>query len=68
VTLGYEEGSKAYRLFDPRAGKVLVSMAAWDWDSRSGEAAGGSNDITFTIEHMVIYDGGNAIAEAERGV
>jgi hypothetical protein len=39
VLLGYEEGSKAYKLFDPCAGRVVVSrdvifdkMAAWDWE------------------------------------
>jgi hypothetical protein len=25
VFLGYEEGSKAYRLYDPTSGKVVVS-------------------------------------------
>ena len=25
VLLGYEEGTKAYRLYDPREGKVVVS-------------------------------------------
>ena len=37
VLLGYEEGTKAYRLYDPRGGKVVVSRdvvfnekAAWD--------------------------------------
>ena len=36
VLLGYAEGTKAYRLYDPRGGKVLVSRdvvfdekAAW---------------------------------------
>ena len=37
VLLGYEEGTKAYQLYDPRGGKVVVSRdvvfdekAAWD--------------------------------------
>ena len=37
VLLGYEEGNKAYRLYDPRGDKVLVShdvvfdkKVAWD--------------------------------------
>ena len=40
VLLGYEEGTKVYRLYDPRGSKVVVSCdivfdekAAWDWDS-----------------------------------
>ena len=37
VLLGYEEGTKAYRLYDPHGGKVVVSRdvvfdekTAWD--------------------------------------
>jgi hypothetical protein len=45
VLLGYEEGIKAYKLFDPCAGRVVVSrdvvfneMGAWDWeDPGTGE-------------------------------
>ena len=40
VLLGYEEGSKAYWLYDPKRGKVVISRdvvfdekAAWDWDN-----------------------------------
>ena len=69
VLLGYEEGSKAYRMFDPRGGKVVVSldvvfdeMVAWDWkDPGTGEAGGVGG--TFIIEHMAIRGGGNARAE-----
>jgi len=28
VILGYEEGSKAYRLYDPKGGKVVISRDA----------------------------------------
>lgn len=38
VLLGYEEGSKAYRLYIPHGGKVVASwdvvfdeMVVWDW-------------------------------------
>jgi hypothetical protein len=73
VLLGYEEGSKAHKLFDPCAGRVVVSgdvifdeMAAWDWeDSGTGEAAGGRNDGTFTIQYTVEPGGGNAGANEE---
>jgi len=69
VLLGYEEGSKAYRLYDPRGGKVVVSrdvvfdeMAAWDWkDPGTGEASGIGG--TFVIEHMVIRAGGDVGTE-----
>ena len=47
VLLGYVEGTKVYRLYDPCGGKVVVSRdivfdekVAWDWSSSSmGEAA-----------------------------
>jgi len=39
VLLGYEEASKAYRIYDPKGGKVVISkdvvfneMVAWDWE------------------------------------
>ena len=44
----YEEGTKAYRLYNPHEDKVLVSRdvvfdeeAAWDWSSPSTGEAGG---------------------------
>ena len=66
VFLGYAEGTKAYRLYDPRGDKVLVSCdimfdekAAWDWSSPSmGEASGFTS--TFVVEHLVIHGGGDA--------
>ena len=65
VLLGYAEGTKAYRPYDPHGGKVLVSRdvmfdekAAWDWDSPStGEAGGFTN--TFVVENLVIHGGGD---------
>ncbi|CAA0839612.1 cysteine-rich RLK (RECEPTOR-like protein kinase) 8 [Striga hermonthica] len=65
VFLGYEEGSKAYRLYDPRGGKVVVSrdvvfdkMVVWDWENPgTGEARGVSG--TFVIEHLGIHGGGD---------
>jgi len=58
VFLGYEEGSKAYRLYDPASGKVVVSRdvvfdeaAAWNWGkTATGEAGAGGIHDTFTIE------------------
>ena len=57
VFLGYAEGTKAYRLYDPHGDKVLVSCdvvfeekAAWDWTSLSMGEAGGFTS-TFIIEH-----------------
>ena len=66
MLLGYEEGTKAYRLYDPHGGKVVVSRdvvfdekAAWDWDSPGTGEAGGFTS-TFVIEHLVIHGGGDA--------
>ena len=69
VFLGYAEGTKAYRLYDPRGDKVLVSRdvvfdeeAAWDWSSPStGEASRFTS--TFILEHLVIHGGGDAREE-----
>jgi len=69
VLLGYEEGSKAYRLYDPKRGKVVISrdvvfdeMAAWDWVQQGAGEAGGVSS-TFTIEHLVMQGGGVAGAQ-----
>ena len=69
VFLGYAEGTKAYRLYDPCGDKVLVSRdvvfdekAAWDWNSPSMGEAGGFTS-TFVVEHLVIHDGGDAREE-----
>jgi hypothetical protein len=64
VLLGYEEGRKAYRLYDPKRAMVVIfrdvvfdEMAAWDWVQQgTGEVGGVSS--TFTIEHLVIQGGG----------
>jgi hypothetical protein len=69
VLLGYEEGSKAYRLYDPKGGRVVVSrdvvfneMAAWNWeDQGAGKAAGVSS--TFAVEHLVIQGGDDGAGE-----
>ena len=66
VFLGHAEGNKAYRLYDPREDKVLVSRdvmfdekVAWDWNSSSTGEAGGFTS-TFVVEHLVIHGGGDA--------
>ena len=65
VLLGYKEGTKTYRLYDPRGGKVVVSRdvvfdekAAWDWDSPGTGEAGGFTS-TSVVKHLVIHGGGD---------
>ena len=65
VLLGYEEGTKAYWLYDPRGGKVVVShdvvfdeKTAWDWDN-PGTREASDFTSTFVIEHLVIHGGGD---------
>ena len=65
VFLVYAEGTKSYRLYDPRGDKVLVSRdvvfdekTAWDWTSPSTGEAGGFTS-TFVVEHLVIHGGGD---------
>jgi len=76
VFLGYESGTKAYRLYDPVRGKVLVSRdvifdeaAAWRWEeaeAREGRGDGGIRD-SFIVEHLVIHDHGEATEQPVAG-
>jgi hypothetical protein len=56
IFIGYELGSKAYRVYDPVNKKVHVSrdivfdeQASWDW-SNGGERGKQLSDDTFTVE------------------
>jgi hypothetical protein len=60
IFVGYEAGSKAYRVYNPVDGRVGVTRdavfdegAQWDW---GGEAAGGGNggEEMFVVEYPVI--------------
>jgi hypothetical protein len=62
VFLGYEAGSKAYRLHNPQARRVCISRdvvfdekKAWCWAEHvDGEDSGGAApSSTFIIEHWV---------------
>ncbi|WVZ88387.1 hypothetical protein U9M48_034914 [Paspalum notatum var. saurae] len=65
VFLGYEAGSKAYRLYDPVEQRFHVSRdivfdeaASWDWERPSdGEAATEGSSSVFTIEYEEYQDG-----------
>jgi hypothetical protein len=61
VMIGYEAGSKAYRVYDPIANRVHVTRdavfeegAAWDWSSTNNREKEGSSDDgnqdTFVVE------------------
>ena len=63
VFLDYEEGSKAYRLYDPVTGRVTVSRddvfdeaAAWIWDEGETAEGEGAHGISgsFVVEQLVI--------------
>jgi len=63
VFLGYEEGSKAYRLYDPVTGRVTVSgdvvfdeAATWRWDEEETTEEEGAHGISgsFVVEQLVI--------------
>ena len=60
VFLGYERGSKAYRLYDPASSKVVMSRdivfneaVCWGWESGDGKATPGGLSSSFTVEYMV---------------
>lgn len=64
VLLGCEAGSKAYWLFDPRGGKVVVSAMSCltsrlHWGSPGTGEVGRVHD-TFVVKHLVIHGGGDA--------
>ena len=72
VFLGYERGSKAYRLYGLASSKVVVSRdvvfdeaACWGWESGVGEATPGGLSSSFTVEYMV-YSGAGELAHDER--
>jgi len=64
VFLGYEDGTKAYRLYNPARGKVVVSRdvvfneaAARRWSTpAAGEAEGSGGGLMgeFVVEQLVI--------------
>jgi len=69
--LGYERGSKAYRLYNPASSKVVVSRdvvfdeaACWGWESDDGEATPGGLSSSFTIKYMA-YSGAGELAHGE---
>jgi hypothetical protein len=76
VFLYYEEGSKAYRLYDPVSEKVVVSRdvvfneaAAWSSNKPAvGEAEGvGGIGDSFIVERLVIHGGGEVSVQPEAG-
>ncbi|WVZ64847.1 hypothetical protein U9M48_014314 [Paspalum notatum var. saurae] len=68
VFLGYEAGSKAYRLYDPVERRVHVSRDDWARPS-DGEAATGRSSSIITVEYKEYLDG-RALAhgQPEHGV
>jgi hypothetical protein len=61
VFLGYVEGSKAYKVFDPKSGRVQVTRdvvfdegASWDRDATDGMHSPPSSD--FSVEYIVTQE------------
>jgi transposase InsO family protein len=62
VLLGYEQGTKAYRVYDPTARRVHVARdvvfdeaASWNWDADTGGVDGGAADV-FSVTQYVLDD------------
>ncbi|KAF2306960.1 hypothetical protein GH714_022798 [Hevea brasiliensis] len=71
VMIGYEEGSKAYRLYDPVKKKLIISRdvifeeeKSWPWQSEKKEEELENVDI-FTVK---LRDAGGATTETENDV
>ncbi|WVZ71925.1 hypothetical protein U9M48_020454 [Paspalum notatum var. saurae] len=69
VFLGYEQGSKAYRLYDPRAERVHISRdvvfdegASWSWEA-SGAEEDGRGWSSFTIDYTLYRGAGEAAGD-----
>jgi hypothetical protein len=75
VFVGYEEGSKAYRVYDPVGGKLYVTRdvafeerRSWDWSSSTADIAA-STPTTFSVSYIVepgvivVDDGSGTYAE-----
>jgi hypothetical protein len=66
IFLGYEQGSKAYRLFDPVANRVHVSRDVVFDEDASWDLSGSSHitdDAPFVVDHLV--HGGAPVPAAE---
>jgi hypothetical protein len=69
VFIGYDQGTKGYRVYDPVKKQVHISRyvvfdetTQWDWTGEEGADAGGSGD--FSVEYMVSSTRSRAV-EAE---
>ncbi|WVZ54433.1 hypothetical protein U9M48_005225 [Paspalum notatum var. saurae] len=63
IFVGYEPGSKAYRCYNPRSGRVVVSRdvifnedASWTWDEPQSSTE--DHGVPFTVEYEVMTSPG----------
>ena len=61
IFVGYENGSKAYRAYDPITKRVHVTrdvvfdeQAQWDWGTGGDDGEPGGGDDVFTVEYTTI--------------
>jgi hypothetical protein len=61
IFVGYESGSKAYRVYDPitkrvhvTRGMVFDEQAQWDWGSGGDDVKPGGGDDVFTVEYTTM--------------
>jgi hypothetical protein len=60
VLIGYSEGAKAYRLFDPATGRVHTSRDAifdesrgWDWSTKTSNGELATRQV-FTVKYYIV--------------
>jgi hypothetical protein len=66
IFIGYEQGTKGYRVYDPVSNKVHIAQdvvfdegTQWDWDKEVQETS--VRDGMFTMEYMVMSSGSEPV-------
>jgi hypothetical protein len=74
VLIGYEPGTKAYRLYNPVTDRVHISRdvvfeegRAWNWVESGTGSSGDGNEDPFVVEYEYVYTRGATTTTPEHG-